>query len=45
MNLDKTEGRNDCADEGHQQFNRPTDRISSGVKWRLLVKSCGGGME
>jgi hypothetical protein len=26
MDLEKTESRNDCAGEGQQRFNRPTDR-------------------
>jgi hypothetical protein len=26
MDLEETEARNDCAGEGQQQFNRPTDR-------------------
>jgi hypothetical protein len=27
MDLEDTEARNDCAGEGQQQFNRPTDRV------------------
>jgi hypothetical protein len=26
MDVEKTEARNDCADEAQKQFNRPTDR-------------------
>jgi hypothetical protein len=26
MNLERTEAKNDCAGEGHQQLNLPTDR-------------------
>jgi hypothetical protein len=28
MDIDETEARNDCAGEGHHQFNRPTDESS-----------------
>jgi hypothetical protein len=28
MDLEKTEARNVCADEGQQQFNRPPDRLT-----------------
>jgi hypothetical protein len=28
MHLEDTEARNDCAGEGQQRFNRPTDRIA-----------------
>jgi hypothetical protein len=36
MYLDETEGRNDCAGESHQQFNRPTDRISTWSKVEIV---------
>jgi hypothetical protein len=26
MDLEKTEARDDCADDGQQQFNQPTDQ-------------------
>jgi hypothetical protein len=30
MDLEETEARNDCAGEGKEQFNWPTDRESQG---------------
>jgi hypothetical protein len=37
MDLEETEVTNDCAGEGQQQFNRPTDEVESGVELGVLV--------
>jgi hypothetical protein len=31
MELEETKARNDCAGEGQQQFNRPTDQSLKGL--------------
>jgi hypothetical protein len=32
MDIEETEDRNDCADKGQQQFNRPIATVSQGVQ-------------
>jgi hypothetical protein len=41
MNLKETQARNNCAGEGQQQFNRPTDRPNYKQPPRCML--CGGG--
>jgi hypothetical protein len=40
MDVEETEAKNDCAGEGQQQFNRPTDQSQVGVGGWQTVLSC-----
>jgi hypothetical protein len=40
MDLQETEARNDCAGEGQQQFNRPTDLEKDEQRIRKSVLAC-----
>jgi hypothetical protein len=41
MDLEETEARNDCAGEGQQQFNRPTEGwVSQWVRELLRFSRC-----